>query len=314
MGGRDGPGRGDRARVLQGHRDRVRRAHRAREPDQRGEPAPGRQHQLRRVRGRERRRGQRELRDHLPAGGRRGRLRVRLVRRRGRGELRRGRDGRHARDRGERVRLHARTTSPWAAPTSWTTTTASTAGRPSAPTGTPPNTATFGSALSYVPEIPWNDSCASQLIYSTPAIALGTYTQAYGATGFCNSTDRQGELPDHRRPAAAARAPYSAQPSWQTGVVGLPTTSGGKRVPAGRLALRGQRGLRPLPGLLHDGRRPGRRALHVHERPRTPWRWPAGGTSFASPSMAGIQALIDQKMGGEQGNPNYTYYKLAAAE
>ncbi len=30
--------------------------------------------------------------------------------------------------------------------------------------------------------------------------------------------------------------------------------------------------------------------------------------------MAGIQALINQKMGGPQGNPNYTYYKLAAAE
>jgi subtilase family serine protease len=30
--------------------------------------------------------------------------------------------------------------------------------------------------------------------------------------------------------------------------------------------------------------------------------------------MAGIQALIDQKMGARQGNPNYTYYKLAAAE
>jgi subtilase family serine protease len=41
----------------------------------------------------------------------------------------------------------------------------------------------------------------------------------------------------------------------------------------------------------------------------------AGGTSFAAPSMAGIQALINQNMGGGgQGNPNYTYYKLAAAE
>jgi subtilase family serine protease len=40
----------------------------------------------------------------------------------------------------------------------------------------------------------------------------------------------------------------------------------------------------------------------------------AGGTSFASPAMAGIQALVNQKMGGAQGNPNYTYYKLAAAE
>jgi subtilase family serine protease len=40
----------------------------------------------------------------------------------------------------------------------------------------------------------------------------------------------------------------------------------------------------------------------------------AGGTSFASPALAGIQALVNQKTGASQGNPNYTYYKLAAAE
>jgi hypothetical protein len=39
----------------------------------------------------------------------------------------------------------------------------------------------------------------------------------------------------------------------------------------------------------------------------------AGGTSFASPVSAGIQALVNQKMGGAQGNPNPVYYKLAAS-
>jgi len=40
----------------------------------------------------------------------------------------------------------------------------------------------------------------------------------------------------------------------------------------------------------------------------------AGGTSFASPIMAGVQALINQKAGGPQGNPNPVYYQLAATE
>src|SRR5216684_2741173 len=40
----------------------------------------------------------------------------------------------------------------------------------------------------------------------------------------------------------------------------------------------------------------------------------AGGTSFASPIMAGIQALINQKAGGPQGNPAPIYYQLASAE
>ena len=39
-----------------------------------------------------------------------------------------------------------------------------------------------------------------------------------------------------------------------------------------------------------------------------------GGTSVAAPSMAGIQALIDQANGGRQGMPGYIYYTLAAAE
>jgi hypothetical protein len=37
----------------------------------------------------------------------------------------------------------------------------------------------------------------------------------------------------------------------------------------------------------------------------------AGGTSFATPIMAGIQALINQKNGGAQGNPNPVYYQMA---
>jgi subtilase family serine protease len=40
----------------------------------------------------------------------------------------------------------------------------------------------------------------------------------------------------------------------------------------------------------------------------------AGGTSFASPIMAGIQALVNQNTGSAQGNPNYVYYQLAANE
>jgi hypothetical protein len=39
-----------------------------------------------------------------------------------------------------------------------------------------------------------------------------------------------------------------------------------------------------------------------------------GGTSVAAPSMAGIQALIDQANGGRQGMPAYIYYTLANAQ
>ena len=39
-----------------------------------------------------------------------------------------------------------------------------------------------------------------------------------------------------------------------------------------------------------------------------------GGTSVAAPSMAGIQALINQANGGRQGMPGYIYYALSAAQ
>jgi subtilase family serine protease len=40
----------------------------------------------------------------------------------------------------------------------------------------------------------------------------------------------------------------------------------------------------------------------------------AGGTSFASPIWAGIQALVNQKKGAKQGNPNPRLYALAYAQ
>jgi len=43
------------------------------------------------------------------------------------------------------------------------------------------NSANFGSALSYVPEIPWNDSCAGELV----STYLG-YSPTYGPSSFCN--------------------------------------------------------------------------------------------------------------------------------
>lgn len=46
-----------------------------------------------------------------------------------------------------------------------------------------------------------------------------------------------------------------------------------------------------------------------------PQNWAgAGGTSFASPIMAGIMALVEQKVGAKQGNANTVLYQLAAAE
>src|SRR6185312_16756267 len=77
------------------------------------------------------------------------------------------------------------------------------------------DTTTFGSAKSYVPETPWDDSCANALLYGVEG-----YSQSYGTTGFCNSTTGK----SFRSTEAGSGGPsiYSSQPTWQTGVVGLP--------------------------------------------------------------------------------------------
>jgi subtilase family serine protease len=98
----------------------------------------------------------------------------------------------------------------------------------------PSNTSTYGSAKSYVPEIPWNDSCAGQLLAT-----FEQYTTTYGSSGFCNSRKGAGFLnngggsggpsgcatgspsPSTPEVVSGSCAGY-AKPSWQSGVVGIP--------------------------------------------------------------------------------------------
>lgn len=190
------------------------------------------------------------------------------------------------------------------------------------------NTATFASAKSYIPEIPWNDSCASQLI----AASLG-FSSTFGSSGSCNNLlyDPDGhsllDVGGSGGPSGCATGTPSVlgvvsgtcagypKPSWQSGIVGNPSD-----------------GVRDLPdvslfaangywwhyyvvcwsdpyfyGTLHGG----------GAAPCTgaPSGWSgAGGTSFASPIMAGIQALVNQLTEAKWGNPNPTYYQFANEE
>lgn len=181
------------------------------------------------------------------------------------------------------------------------------------------NTATYGSALSYVPEIPWNDSCAGALLSSY----LG-FSTSYGSSGLCgSSTARQNGLVSVSAgsggPSGCATGSPSvsgvvggtcagyAKPSWQAGLSGIPGDNV-RDIPD--VSLFAGTGVWGHYYVLcwTDVRNGG--------APCTgdPSNWAgAGGTSFGAPIMAGIQALVNQKAGGPQGNPNYVYYRLAAA-
>jgi subtilase family serine protease len=181
------------------------------------------------------------------------------------------------------------------------------------------NSSSYGSAISYIPEIPWNDSCAGSIL-----TAYSGYSISYGITGYCGSSAAQqfGNVvvaAGSGGPSGCATGVSTAngvvggscqgyaKPSWQTGVTGIPND-----------------GVRDLPDVslfAADGVW-GHYYVYCFSDtanggvPCTgaPINWAgAGGTSFASPIMAGIQALVNQKMGGAQGNPNPVYYKLAAS-
>ena len=179
------------------------------------------------------------------------------------------------------------------------------------------NTSADGSAKSYIPEIPWNDSCASSLL----ATAAG-YSTTYGTGGFCNSST--GEA-DYLSTASGSGGPSGC-------ATGTPSTSG---VVSGTCKGYAKPSWQSVYGNAADGKRDipdvslfAANGVWAHYYiycdsdtadgetcAGAPSAWSgAGGTSFASPIMASIQALVNQKQGAKQGNPNPTLYALAKSE
>jgi subtilase family serine protease len=183
------------------------------------------------------------------------------------------------------------------------------------------NPQTKASALSYIPEIPWNDGCTSELIYSDPIFAQGTYTQPYGPSGFCNSKlgrELKFSVSGSGGPSTcftgvpAIKGVVSGtcrgnpKPSYQTGVPGIPNDGERDQPDLSFFAADGIWGSF-LVECMSDKNEGGAPCTARNDA----FLEGGGGTSFASPAMAGIQALIDQQY-GRQGNANYVFYALAA--
>ena len=180
------------------------------------------------------------------------------------------------------------------------------------------NGPTYGSALGYVPEIPWDDSCASTLITSY----LG-YAVPFGANGLCGSsyplfpTAGSGG-PSNCATGASAGGVNGAtpsngtcrgwpKPSWQT--VGGNPQDGVRDLPD--VSLFSADGIWAHYYIFCDSDVANGGAPCVG----APSNWSGGGgTSFATPIMAGVQALVNQVWGGRQGNPAPIYYALARLE
>ena len=179
------------------------------------------------------------------------------------------------------------------------------------------NGANYESALSYIPEIPWNNSCANALI------ADYFHSTSYGSGGLCNSNSYLFLLNDvagSGGPSGCATgAPTISgvvsgtcagypKPSWQSGITGNPN-DGVRDIPD--VSLFAANGIWSHYYVLcySDATYGGKSCSG------TPDTWVGvGGTSVSSPIMAAIQALANQASGGRWGNPNPSYYAVAAAQ
>jgi len=181
---------------------------------------------------------------------------------------------------------------------------------------------TFESARSYSPEIPWNDSCAGALFaqkegFSTygpsslcnvaggiEAILLGVATTAAGGggpSGCYSGTPSNGNV-------VSGTCLGQPKPQWQS-VFGNPN-DGVRDIPdVSFFAANGLWSHYYIFCYSDTGNQGGAACTG------NPSGWTgAGGTSFGAPIMAGVQALINQKTGSRQGNPNPTLYRLASTE
>jgi subtilase family serine protease len=181
------------------------------------------------------------------------------------------------------------------------------------------NSKTYASAKSYIPEIPWNSNCGSTLF-----TAYFGFKTSYGSTGFCNSSAGSGYTGlgggEGAPSACATGTPKTAglvggtckgtpKPSWQS-ALNVPQDSVRDIPDVSLFAANGAWNHYYI--FCYSDPAPGRGGVACTE---SPLGWSgSGGTSFATPIWAGIQALINEKVGTAQGNPAPTLYSLATTE
>jgi subtilase family serine protease len=202
------------------------------------------------------------------------------------------------------------------------------------------NATTGANAQGYLAEIPWNDTCASppgaaylesvataiqvsgvtdaetacsfianyyQYLYNNYGANLAFFVNTEGAGGGAsNCINGDGST------LASCTQGYP-KPSWQTGVAGIPNDSRRDIPDVSFFAAAGLYNSAYLICVTYTGA-----ACLSSVNPITPAGEPSsqeiGGTSAATPTMAGIMALINQKAGSPQGNPNGQLYTLAAKQ
>jgi subtilase family serine protease len=187
----------------------------------------------------------------------------------------------------------------------------------------------MSNAVGYIPEVPWNDTVTNPILISdfdgqlgvnysaekwanwllaNEGIGGGLYEEVIpptgGSGGVSNCTTSNGSTP------SSCGGGY-AKPSWQTGVTGI-VSSDKRTVPD--VSFFASNGFLGVTYLICDSQPPGFDSPIACSYPANALDMAVGGTSVSSPVMAGVMALINQKAGASQGNPNSVLYGLAAKQ
>jgi large repetitive protein len=165
------------------------------------------------------------------------------------------------------------------------------------------NSTTFESALGYIPEQIWNESCDPTLPQTGTNCVYGQTSYNLEGGGGGSSSCSQSSVDDQGNVTCIAGYP---KPSWQKG----------RGVPADGVRDTPDLSLSASPdddgylfcavGSCKVGTSNGQTVLEQ--------AGVVGGTSASTPAMAGIMALVEQKNGAFQGQANYVFYKLAAMD
>ena len=165
----------------------------------------------------------------------------------------------------------------------------------------------LNSARSYIPEIPWNDSCGG----SVTASFYG-FSTSDGTTAFCNA------YPSFTNVTGGGGGPSGCATGTQDIVYAVSGTCAGYPKPSWQSVYGNPNdGVRDLPDVslfASNGFWGHYYLVCIGCTAQANWSG-YGGTSVSSPIMAGIQALINQALGTTNvGNPNPVYYQIAHSE
>lgn len=165
------------------------------------------------------------------------------------------------------------------------------------------NGARRSTAKSCVPEIPWNNSCASSILYTIKGYVDGV--------SYCNTAVAYNNNFVSTSAASGGASNYSSKPSWQTGVLGFVNDSKRDLPDVSLFAANGLYGHAMLYCMSDTAN--GGVTCDFNNTSDAPHSV-GGGTSFSAPALAGIQALINQATGQSWGNMNTRYYALATKQ